>query len=57
MNNEQYDSGITCDKPCDEIDYVRNASRKKLSDFEDDRKCIILWRVVLLKRRKENTNI
>ena len=57
MNNEQYNCGIICDKACDKIDYVKYTGRKKLSDFKDDRKCIILWRVGLLKRRKENTNI
>ena len=42
MNNEQYNSGIICDKACDKIDYVKYTGRKKLSDFKDDRKCIIL---------------
>ena len=57
MESKQCDFGILSDKPCDKIDYVRNTCRKKLSDFDDDRQRILLWRTGFLEKKKENMNL
>lgn len=37
MESEQYDFRILCNKPSDNIGYVKKKSRKTFSDFDHDR--------------------
>ena len=57
MEIKQCDFGILCEKPCDKTDYVRNKGRKKLSDFDEKRQSILLWRAGLLENKIENMTI